>query len=167
MTLSFVPIFFRWLHVASACILIGSVFFYDLILPLGMRGLDASAQELLALRARLGFKMTVHVTLLLFLISGIYNAIKAWPIYTSNPGLMHAMFGLHVLLGLGAIAVLMIALAGREPKRTRAGWTRWALLALLLGTAAAATLKSAREWTITHPQTAPAKVALHYKTSVG
>jgi uncharacterized membrane protein len=161
MTLSLAPIFFRWLHVGSACILIGSVFFHDLLLPMGTRGLDAASQELVALRCRRGFKMTVHVTLLLFLISGIFNAIKNWPIYTSNPGLMHGMFGMHVLLGLGAITLLMIALAGREPKRARAGWTRLALVALLLGVAAASTLKSAREWTITHQQTAPPKVVLH------
>ena len=58
-------------------------------------------------------KMTVHVTLLFFLISGIFNAIKNWPIYKQNPGVMHGIFGMHVLLGLGGVTLLMIMLAGR------------------------------------------------------
>ena len=150
MELNAVSIFFRWLHLVAACGLVGSVFFFALLLPRGLRGLDAEAAEAVTLRCRRGFKMTVHVSLLLFLISGTYNAIKNWPIYTLKPGIMHGLFGMHILLGLGAITLLMIMLAGREARRARNGWTRWALAALLLGIAAASTLKSAREWTLAH-----------------
>jgi uncharacterized membrane protein len=143
-----VAVFFRWLHVISACILIGSVFFYHVLLPAGTRGMPADAHETAERRWRRGFKLTVHLTLLLFLISGVYNAILNWPIYTMRPGVMHGMFGMHVLLGLGAITLLMIALAGREAKIRRAGWVRWALVMLILGVAAGSTLKAAREWTL-------------------
>ena len=157
MSLHFVAIFFRWLHIVSACALVGSAFFFEFLLPSATRGVDDSVRESIHLRARRGFKMTVHVTLLLFLISGTYNALKNWPIYTRNPGVMHGLFGMHILLGLGAVTLLMISLAGREMKRTAPRYTRLALAALVLGIAAASTLKSAREWTMTHVQPMPAE----------
>jgi len=147
---SVVAIFFRWLHVISACILIGSVYFYHVLLPAGTRGMAPDAAEAAERRWRRGFKMTVHVTLLMFLISGIYNAIHAWPAYKLGRGVMHGMFGMHMLLGLGAITLLMIVLAGREPKIGRAGWVRWALIMLVLGVAAGSTLKSIRESALKH-----------------
>jgi uncharacterized membrane protein len=154
MELNAANIFFRWLHIISACLLVGSVYFFHVLLPLGTRGLDSMAQETVYLRCRRGFKMTVHVTLLLFLISGIYNSIKSWHIYTRNPGVMHGLFGTHLLLGLGAITLLMVMLAGREPRKSRTGWTRWALIALVLAVAVASTLKSAREYATAHPELA-------------
>ena len=144
------PIFFRWMHLIAACALLGSVFFFHVILPLGVRGLDPVAEEAVYLRCRRGFKMTVHVSLLLFLISGIYNALKNWPTYTLRPGIMHGLFGMHLLLGLGAITALMFMLAGRKARRSSAAWTRWVLVALALGIAVASTLKSTREWTLLH-----------------
>jgi len=154
MELNVVSIFFRWLHIISACLLVGSVYFFQVVLPLGTRSSDPAAQETVYLRCRRGFKMTVHVTLLLFLISGIYNALKNWPIYTRNPAIMHGLFGAHLLLGLGAITLLMIMLAGREAKKSRMGWARWALIALILAVAVAATLKAAREYATAHPELA-------------
>ena len=118
------PILSRWLHMIAAGTLLGSVFFFHVILPLGARGLDAQGQEIVYARSRRGFKMTVHVSLLLFLASGIYNLMKNWPAYNSanhsQRGLMHGLFGLHILLGLGGITVLMIMLAGRTPRPARA-----------------------------------------------
>ena len=96
--------------------LVGSVFFFEVLLPIGTRGLESDASEALYLRCRRGFKMTVHITLLLFLISGIYNTVRNWSVYKPYP-LMHGLFGVHVLLGLGSLTVLMVLLAGREVKR--------------------------------------------------
>ncbi len=163
MELNFVAIFFRWLHVMSACVLIGSVFFYQVLLPAGTAAMEPGVREAAERRWRRGFKLTVHITLLMFLISGVYNAIRNWSIYKIHSPLIHSAFGLHMLLGLGAITLLMIVLAGREPKAGRAGWIRWALILLVLGVAAGSTLKSAREWQTAHndeashgpPATAP------------
>ena len=121
------------------------------------RYLETGAARGVLSASRRPLKITLHVTLLLFLISGTYNAIKNWPIYTRNPAIMHGLFGLHLLLGLGGITILTIMLAGREPRPQRANWARGALIALLLAVAAASTLKAAREWTSAHP--APASPA--------
>lgn len=143
--LDWVAILSRWLHMITACMLVGSVFFFHVILPSGTKGLDAQGQETLYLRCRRGLKMTVHISLLLFLVSGIYNTWLNRARYKMHPGIMHGLLGMHVLLGLGAITALMIVLAGREPGRKGAAWTRWVLVMLAVGIAAASTLKSARE----------------------
>ncbi len=151
MPLNVVNILFRWIHIVSACLLVGSVFYFLVLLPLGTRGSEPQIQETVHVRCRRGFKMTVHVTLLLFLISGVYNVLLNWHIYTQNPGAMHGLFGLHLLLGLGAITLLMIALAGREPRISNPSLIRMALIALIIAVAAASTLKAAREYAMLHP----------------
>lgn len=150
MELNFLAIVMRWLHMLAACGMVGSVFYYLWILPMGLRDLDEAARLQLLRRPQRGFKMTVHATFLLFLISGTYNAMRNWVIYTYQPGLMHGLFGMHLLLGIGGVAGLMVMLAGREPRPGRNGWTRWALILLVLAIGAGSTLKSAREWTMTH-----------------
>src|SRR2546429_9599410 len=99
MELNALAIFFRWLHVISACVMIGSIFFYSLLLPRGTEEMDPEPREMLYRRCRRGLKMSVHVPLLLFLISGISNTMRNWPSYTQRPGAMLGMFGMHVQLG--------------------------------------------------------------------
>ena len=139
MNLDPVAILFRVVHVLSACALIGMIYSYCFI---GCHASDTGAHRKL--------KLTVHGTFTLFLISGIYNAVRNWTVYSSRPGGMHAMFGIHVLLGLAGLTLLMIVFAGREARPGKAAVARWALLLLVAGVAAASTLKSAREWTIAH-----------------
>jgi uncharacterized membrane protein len=136
-------VFFRWLHVITACAVIGCAFFMRVIVPIGLRGLEPSVAEAAFLRARRGFKFVVHPGILLFLISGIYNAIAAWPDYShwAHPGLTHGLFGLHILLALIAWTILLYALAGREPKRGSQALTKLNLVVLALTVAAASTLK--------------------------
>ena len=148
MQLNWLVILVRWIHVVSASAVVGSIFFFYLVLPMTLRGHEREARERAMLRAARGAKMTVHVTLLLILLSGAYNAWKNWPIYTAHPGLMHALFGVHLLLGLLAYTFLMVVLAGKGDKPTRYAGGRFALLLFVLGIAAASTLKSAREWAI-------------------
>lgn len=154
MELNGVAIFFRWIHIVSACILVGSVYYFQFLLPAATRELDPAAAQGALARTRRPLKLTIHTTLILFLVSGTYNALRNWPIYTKNPGIMHGLFGMHVLLALGALTALLLMLAGREPKAGRAGWAKGALIALLLAVALASTLKSAREWTAAHPHAA-------------
>ncbi|MDB5289544.1 MAG: hypothetical protein JWL69_785 [Phycisphaerales bacterium] len=150
--LTAVGIFSRWLHVITACVLIGSAFFLQVILPMGLRGLDAAMQEGVLLRCRRGFKLVVHSSLLLLLLTGSLNAWRAWGDYSRRPGITHGVFGLHVLLGLGALVLLIIALAGREAKPSRQGWVKVSLVLLFLAVAAASTLKRLREWAHDHPR---------------
>ena len=147
-------VFFRGLHVITACVVIGSAVFMRLVLPAGLRGLDPAAAESVFLRCRRGFKMIVHSGILLFLVIGIYNAIRAWPTYNQWPGVTHGIFGIHVLLALIAWAILLYVTAGRELPKASRGWMKINLVVLALTVAAASTLKFAREYAHDHPKPA-------------
>lgn len=146
-------IFVRWLHVITACVVIGAVFFVYFLLPISTRNLEAPVAEAVFGRLRRTFKIVIHACVLLFLLSGIYNAWRAWHWYTVYPGLLHGIFGMHLLLAVIALTLLMIAFAGRDPRPLRRGLLRWALLAMILAVGAASTLKAGREWVMLHPRT--------------
>lgn len=138
-------IFFRWLHIITACVAVGGLFFMVLLLPAGLRSLDVVVREEVALRFRRLFKVVIHACILLFLISGTYNAIANWKGYRAGVPLTHELFGLHILLALCVFVVWLLALAG---KPTRPGVRRWmgaSLVLVLLTVAAASSLKWARE----------------------
>ena len=143
--MAFVDILSRYLHVISACLLFGGAFFMRVVLPAGTGPLDAEGREGTLLRCRRAFKMIVHPTVLLFLVTGAYNFWKNMGRYKSNPGLMHGLFGLHLLLALAVMAILLWLLAGREAKRNTAWWLQMAVVLTFLAVLAASTLKWARD----------------------
>ena len=57
--------------------------------------------------------MVVHTTLLLLLASGIYNAMAYWGAYKLSPRFTHPLFGMHLLFGLTAFAILLVVLGRR------------------------------------------------------
>jgi uncharacterized membrane protein len=156
-----VDILFRWLHVAAACLAIGGAFFLRVLLPTATRLLDAEHKEGVFLRARRAFKFVVHPAILVLLVSGAYNAWGNWAWYTRNPGLLHGMFGAHLLLALAVITISLVLLAGREPIRSHRGWMKVNLVLMALTIAAASSLKWARDHTPPPEgvQTMPVKTA--------
>jgi uncharacterized membrane protein len=141
-----VVVFFRWLHVATACIAVGGVFFLRIVIPIALRSLDDQSARTMLLRSRRVFKMVVHTCILLLLISGTYNAWGNWPVYSSmGKGLGHSLFGVHLLLALVVFAILLWLLAGREPRATHLRWLAVTLALMFLTIAAASVLKYARE----------------------
>jgi uncharacterized membrane protein len=147
-----ISVFSRWVHVITACVLIGSVFFLQVVLPAGLRGLEPGTAEGVLARCRRGMKLIVHSSLLLALLTGAFNAWRAWGDYSRRPGITHGVFGLHVLLGLGALVLLMIALAGRGAKPARQSWITVSLILLFVAVADASALKRLREWAHDHPR---------------
>lgn len=153
-----VGIFFRWLHIVTACVAVGGLFFMRLVLPMGLRSLDAVVRDEIYLRFRRVFKIVIHSCILLFLISGIYNAWANWPAYKLGVPLTHALFGLHLLLALLVFLVALFVLAGKKPPRTGATWMMINLLLALLTVAAASSLKWARERGLRQSHTPTASV---------
>jgi uncharacterized membrane protein len=141
----FLGILFRWLHIIPACLAIGGVFFMWFILPAGLSLLDAEQQKLVFLRCRRVFKMVVHSSILLLLISGTYNAIMNWSKYKLVTPMSHAYFGLHVLLALAVFAISLTLLAGKEPPQSHKKWMVVNFVLLLLVVAAGSTLKWVRD----------------------
>src|SRR5947208_11438221 len=116
-------ILFRWIHVASACVAVGGVFFIRVVFPIGLKSLDAEPARTMLLRTRRAFKMVVHSSILLLLISGTYNAVQNWHAYTeAGPGVGHGLFGVHLLLALIVFGVALWLLSGPEPPASHKTW---------------------------------------------
>jgi len=120
----------RWAHIACAIVLVGGTAFTWLVLQPVLQGENA---ELIA-RIRNRWKKFVHPAILLFLISGLYNYIKAVPAHKGD-GLYHALVGTKMLLAL-AVFFLASALVGSMPgtQKFRDSARKWTGVALLLAT---------------------------------
>ncbi len=133
----------RWLHVVSACLALGGVFFLLVIVPLALKTVNEPDRTRAGLSARRAFKMVVHSCILLLLLTGTFNTLMAWHKYELNPAVLHPLWGTHLLLGLAAMSVALYLLAGAEPPASYRKLLAVTLGLLLLAVAVASTLKSA------------------------
>jgi len=140
-----VTILSRWLHVVSACLAIGGVFFIRFIAPRGLRLLEAEQGKQILLTIRRAFKMMVHTAIFLLLVTGIYNSWLAWDKYNLDKAVLHALWGMHVLLAGLAITIALYVLAGPQPPRSHRKLMAINFGILLLVVLAASSLKWARE----------------------
>jgi uncharacterized membrane protein len=139
-------VFFRWLHIATACVAVGGVFFLRIVIPIALRSLDADSAKTMLLRTRRVFKMVVHTCILFLLISGAFNAWTNWSKYSAmGQGLGHSLFGVHLLLALLVFGISLWLLMGPEPKKNHLQWLAINLALMLLTIAAASVLKYARD----------------------
>jgi uncharacterized membrane protein len=147
-------IFFRWLHVTTAAVAVGSVFFMRIAVPGALAELAPELREQTRLRLRRRLKMIIHPCILFFLISGIYNAYKAWPGYQATPGFLHIILT-HIVLASIVFVLALIILAGSKPP----AWAHTAmainLVLLFLAIAMGSTLK----WLRDHPTSSKHKHA--------
>jgi uncharacterized membrane protein len=151
--MTIVNILFRWTHVFAACLVVGGAFLLRVVLPAAVSPLEAEQAKGVFLRARRGFKMIVHPAVLALLLSGGYNAWRNWRWYTQNPPLLHGFFGTHLLLGLMAITISVVVLAGREPIRSHQSLMKANLFLMALTILAASVLKWGRDNTPPPPGT--------------
>lgn len=135
----------RWLHVIAACLALGGLFFMRVILPLGLAQADPASRDAVFLRCRRVFKMLIHTCILLFLLTGAYNSYRAWDDYKLHKGIMHALWGTHVLFGTIAIVIAIILLQPKTPPPWHRAGAMTNLILLLLTVAAASSVKYCRE----------------------
>jgi uncharacterized membrane protein len=135
----------RWLHVISACLAIGGVFFIRFIVPRGLMLLDETPRLQVLLAMRRNFKMVVHAVILILLLTGIYNTWLAWDKYQLDKAVLHALWGTHILLATLAFTISLYVLAGPQPPRSHRKLMAINFAILLLAVAAASSLKWARE----------------------
>jgi uncharacterized membrane protein len=141
----FLAILFRWLHVATAAVAIGGAFFMRLLVPRGLAQLEPEQQKAVFLKLRRGFKMLIHTSILLLLVSGIYNTWGNWGIYNQIAEKAHPLWGTHVLLGLIIFGIALYVLIGKEPPAKYAKWMAVNLILMALTLAMAAALKYVRD----------------------
>lgn len=143
--MDFLAILSRWLHVISAVLAIGGTFFMRVILPLGLAQADPASRDAVFLRCRRAFKMVVHPAALLLVLTGVYNTTRAWNDYKLNTKLMHGLWGPHLALGLTAIVVAFVLLAGKQPPAWHKKGAAINLVLLFVVVALASTLKFVRD----------------------
>lgn len=125
----------RFVHVATAITLVGGSVFTLLVLLPAVKVLSEDAHQTLAGAVTSRWKRFVHLGILLFLVSGFYNYMRAIPLHKGD-GLYHALLGTKMLSALGVFFIAS-ALVGRSPKmesfrRNRPKWL--AVLVLLAAT---------------------------------
>ena len=102
----------RVVHVATAITLVGgSVFTLCVLLP-AVKSISEDAHATLSAAVSSRWKRFVHLGILLFLISGLYNYYVAIPLHKGD-GLYHALLGTKMLLALGVFFIAS-ALVGRS-----------------------------------------------------
>ena len=138
-------ILFRWIHITTACVAVGGVFFLRIIFPLALKSLQAEAARTMLLRTRRLFKMVIHSCILLLLISGTYNATINWAKYNALGPTGQSLVGTHLLLALIVFTIALWLLAGPEPKKNHLKWLALNLILMFLTIAAGSVLKYARD----------------------
>jgi uncharacterized membrane protein len=141
----FLVILSRWVHVISACLAIGGLFFFRFILPRALQGLDETASGQAFLACRRTFKILIHTVILLLILTGIYNTCLAWDKYKLDEAVLHSLWGTHLLLAALAMVILLYVLAGKQPPPSHRRLMGVGFLILLLTVAASSSLKWARE----------------------
>lgn len=128
----------RVLHVATAIVVVGGMFFVRFILlPAATRELAASEHERLRTAVMFAWKKIVHTAIALFLITGGVNYYRVI-VEGSHKGdaLYHALLGTKILLAL-AVFFIASALTGRakafEPLRRNS--RKWLVINLVLAAA--------------------------------
>ena len=141
------PIISRYLHVVPAMLVVGGLVFMRLILPgaLERSGLSPEARDALFLRCRRAFKMIVHTSIALLLLSGAYNSYRLFTGQYKGAPIFHALWGSHLVLALVVFALAIVVTKGERPPASHRSLSAAALGLLLLLVLIASTLKQLRE----------------------
>lgn len=123
----------RILHVLTAIVLLGGSTFMLLVLLPELKSKEESVRNPLISSLRNRWKLLVHPGILLFLVTGFYNYIRAMPTHKGD-GLYHALIGTKIILALG-VFFLASALVGKSAvfAGIRQNSSKWLSLLCLLG----------------------------------
>ena len=129
--MEYVDVVSRIIHIATAITLVGGSAFMLLVLMPSVKELPSEAREQFSAAVKNRWKRFVHIGILLFLLSGLYNYIRMVPLHKGD-GLYHALIGTKILIALG-VFFIAAALVGRSEKlegirRNRAKWLKVVVL---------------------------------------
>ncbi|MCC9644643.1 hypothetical protein LOC71_20405 [Rhodopirellula sp. JC740] len=115
----------RIVHVATAITLVGGSTFLLLVLLPSAKLISEEAHQTLSQAVVGRWKRFIHAGILLFLVSGSYNYMRAIPNHKGD-GLYHALLGIKMLLAF-VIFFLASALVGRSAAfaRIRENRSKW------------------------------------------
>ena len=122
----------RVVHISTAIAVVGgSVFTLCVLLP-AVKAMSEDGHTALAQSITARWKRFVHVGIVLFLASGLYNYYKALQLHKGD-GLYHALLGTKILLAL-VVFFIASALVGRSPTfaAMRAQRGKWLTILVLM-----------------------------------
>ena len=156
-------ILMRWAHIFSAITAVGGIFFiFFMLTPIAARTLPDHQPEILRAALMRRWRMVVHTTILLFLISGFYNYLFVTRLLHQGQPIYHALWGVKVLLSLGIFALAVGLSSGKSwSERMRKNASTWT--ALLIGLAVAVVLISGVLKSLPHSH--PADMAFRATTN--
>ena len=145
----------RWLHIIPAALAIGGLVFMRFILPGAIRGLPEGQREEVFLRARRGFKIMLHASILLLIISGTLNSIRYYPDYEARRPLGFALWHTHMSLAVVVFIISFWSLAGKQAPRSHRMAATVNVILLLVLVAVSSTLSWVRQRPVSefHSQT--------------
>lgn len=120
----------RIVHVLTAIVLIGGSVFTAFVLLPSARQIGDSAHATLAAAVVSRWRRFVHIGVLLFLVTGIYNYSLAIPQHRGD-GPYHAMMGTKILLAL-VVFFIAAALVGRSARLEKIRQRRGTWLTVLV-----------------------------------
>jgi uncharacterized membrane protein len=135
----------RWLHVICAIVAVGGAVFMRVVVPAGLAEADAASRDSVLRSMRRKFKVIVHAAVTLLILTGIFNSVRNFEDYNLKRGLMHALWGMHMLVGVIVIGMSIYLLAKPEPPRNHRALLTVNVVLMLLLVGLASTLKVVRD----------------------
>lgn len=121
----------RWMHIFSAVLLIGGLFFMRVfVMPASRKKLSEEQQDDFRDLVSSRWRMWVRLFILLFLVSGVWNMALMFQRHTGQTA-YHALFGVKVILALG-VFFMMEALGSTRKwaEGMRRNWSFWSVVTL-------------------------------------
>ena len=142
---AFLTIFFRWLHIVPACLALGGLVIMRFVLPAGLSQIPEEHRAPVLNKCRRIFKMVIHTSILLFLISGAYNSYRNFPVYGEIKPMGHALWGLHIMFGLIVIGIALMILTPKQHSPSHRPWMVVNIVLILIIIALGSSLKYVRD----------------------
>ena len=135
----------RWLHIIPAAVAIGGLIFMRFVLPAATRSLEEEQSREVFLRARRIFKIMLHASILLLIISGVINSIRLYPQYVQHRPLAMALWHTHMFLAVIVFVISFWSLAGKAPPASHRAAAMVNVILLLILVAVSSTLQYVRQ----------------------
>jgi uncharacterized membrane protein len=135
----------RWLHIIPAALAIGGLVFMRFVLPVATRSLEEEQSREVFLRARRIFKIMLHASILLLIISGVINSIRYYDFYKATKPLGIALWHTHMFLAVIVFVISFWSLAGKAPPASHRAAAMVNVILLLVLVAVSSTLSYVRQ----------------------
>jgi uncharacterized membrane protein len=125
----------RWVHILSAIIALGGTIFMRYVLhPVASDQMNDVQHEHFRAAIRKRWQRIVHLCIVLFLVSGLYNFVVVMVPLHRGDGVYHALFGIKFLLAMVLFLVALFVTSSKNyAAKFRANAPFWMGIIIALG----------------------------------